>query len=45
MVDKLYRNEHGLTATSNLDIEGLKNVLGGAMARRIDDICGHAIAL
>ena len=39
LVDKIYRNSHKLTATSNIDITQLGTVLGEAMARRIDDIC------
>ncbi len=39
LVDRIYRNEHSLTITSNLDIEKLEDVLTPAMVRRIDDIC------
>lgn len=45
LVDKLYRHEHGLTVTSNLDLAALPAVLGEAMVRRIDDLCEEVIEL
>ncbi len=39
LIDTIYRHEHGLTVTSNLDLTKLQDVLTPAMVRRIDDIC------
>lgn len=39
LIDRIYRHEHGLTATSNISLEQLQDILSPAMVRRIGDIC------
>lgn len=39
LVDRVYRNNHSMTITSNIDIEGIQDIVGPAAMRRICDIC------
>lgn len=39
LIDRLYRNQHALTVTSNLDLEALQTVLSPAIVSRIDRTC------
>lgn len=39
LVDGIYRNNHQMTVTSNIDLDGIQNIVGPAAMRRMCDIC------
>jgi len=39
LIDTLYRQQHSLTLSSNVDLVALGNTFSAAMIRRLDEIC------
>jgi DNA replication protein DnaC len=39
LIDTLYRQQHAITMSSNVDLAGLEGILSAAMIRRLDEVC------